>query len=44
MGLGLELPVACSALAGNAHEGKNYIINRDQIFETSRENLKSRFG
>ncbi|HKI48305.1 MAG TPA: transposase, partial [Desulfobacteria bacterium] len=33
MGLGLELPVACSTLAGNAHEGKHYIINREQILE-----------
>jgi hypothetical protein len=33
MDLGLELPVACSTLAGNAHEGKHYIINRDQILE-----------
>ena len=33
MDLGLELPVACSTLAGNAHEGKHYIINREQIFE-----------
>ena len=31
--LGLELPVACSTLAGNAHEGKHYIINRKQILE-----------
>lgn len=31
--LGLELPVACSILAGNAHEGKHYIINREQILE-----------
>ena len=31
--LGLELPVACSTLAGNAHEGKHYIINREQILE-----------
>ena len=33
MDLGLELPVACSTLAGNAHEGKHYIINREQILE-----------
>jgi len=33
MGLGLELPVACSTLAGNAHEGKHYITNREQILE-----------
>ena len=31
--LALELPVACSTLAGNAHEGKHYIINREQIVE-----------
>lgn len=29
--LGLELPVACSTIAGNAHEGKHYIVNREQI-------------
>jgi hypothetical protein len=43
MDIGLELPVACSTLAGNAHEGKHYIINRDQILEyhgkTSKINL-----
>ena len=33
MGISLELPVACSTLAGNAHEGKHYIINREQILE-----------
>ena len=33
MDLGLELPVACSTLAGNAHEGKHYIINREQILQ-----------
>jgi len=31
--LRLELPIACSTLAGNAHEGKHYIINREQIIE-----------
>ena len=29
--LGLELPVACSTIAGNAQEGKHYIVNREQI-------------
>jgi hypothetical protein len=29
--LGLELPVACSTLAGNALEGKHYILNREQL-------------
>ena len=33
LSLGIELPVACSTLAGNAHEGKHYIINREQILE-----------
>jgi len=33
MDLGLELPVACSTLAGNAHEGKHYIVNREQILQ-----------
>jgi hypothetical protein len=31
--LGIELPVACTTIAGNAKEGKHFIINRDQIFE-----------
>lgn len=38
--LGLELPVACSTLAGNAHEGKHYIINREQILEHHRKTSK----
>jgi hypothetical protein len=29
--LGLELPVACSTIAGNAQEGKYFITNREQI-------------
>ena len=33
MELGLELPVACSTLAGNAQEGKHYIRNREQILQ-----------
>ena len=33
MELGLELPVACSTLAGNAREGKHYILNREQLLE-----------
>jgi hypothetical protein len=28
--LGIELPVACTTIAGNAEEGKHYIINRKQ--------------
>jgi len=43
MELGLELPVACSTLAGNAHEGKHYILNREQLLhyhgKTSRIDL-----
>jgi hypothetical protein len=31
--LGIELPVACTTIAGNAKEGKHFITNRDQIFE-----------
>jgi len=31
--LGIELPVACTTIAGNAEEGKHYIINRKQILE-----------
>jgi hypothetical protein len=29
--LGIELPVACSTIAGNAEEGKHYVTNREQI-------------
>lgn len=29
--LRIELPVACSTIAGNAEEGKYYITNREQI-------------
>ena len=29
--LGLELPVACSTIAGNAEEGKYFIINKEQV-------------
>jgi len=29
--LGIELPIVCSAIAGNTEEGKHYIINRKQI-------------
>lgn len=29
--LGIELPVACSTIAGNAEEGKHYIANKEQI-------------
>ena len=31
--LGIELPVGCSTIAGNAEEGKYYITNRKQILE-----------
>jgi hypothetical protein len=30
--LGLELPVACTTIAGNAEEGRHFITNREQIF------------
>jgi len=40
MDLGLELPVACSTLAGNAHEGKHYIINREQILQCHEKTSK----
>jgi len=29
--LGIELPVACTTIAGNAEEGKHYITNKEQI-------------
>ena len=31
LALGIELPVACTTIAGNAEEGKHYITNREQI-------------
>ena len=31
--LGIELPVACTTIAGNAQEGKHYITNRKQTLE-----------
>jgi len=31
LSLGLELPVACTTIAGNAEEGKCFIANREQI-------------
>ena len=31
--LGLELPVACTTIAGNAEEGRHFITNRVQILE-----------
>jgi hypothetical protein len=31
LGLGIELPVACTTIAGNAEEGKQFITNREQI-------------
>ena len=29
--LGLELPVACTTIAGNAEEGRHFITNREQV-------------
>jgi len=31
LALGIELPVACTTIAGNAEEGRHYITNREQI-------------
>jgi len=31
--LGLELPVACTTIAGNAEEGRHFITNREQILQ-----------
>jgi hypothetical protein len=31
--LGIELPVACTTIAGNAEEGRHYITNKEQILE-----------
>jgi hypothetical protein len=36
--LGLELPVACSTIPGNAEEGKYFIINKEQV-QTHHEKL-----
>lgn len=43
LSLGIELPVACSTIPGNAEEGRHYITNKNQILEyhgkTSRVDL-----
>jgi len=31
--LGIELPVACTTIAGNAEEGRHYVTNKKQILE-----------
>jgi hypothetical protein len=31
--LGIELPVGCTTIAGNAEEGRHYITNKNQILE-----------
>jgi len=33
LSLGIELPVACTTIPGNAEEGKHYITNKEQILE-----------
>lgn len=33
LSLGIELPVACTTIAGNAEEGRHFITNREQILE-----------
>jgi hypothetical protein len=33
LSLGIELPVACTTIAGNAEEGRHFITNRQQILE-----------
>ena len=33
LSLGIELPVACTTIAGNAEEGRHYITNKNQILE-----------
>lgn len=42
--LGIELPVACTTIAGNAEEGKHYIINRKQILEHHSKTSKIDLG
>jgi hypothetical protein len=38
--LGIELPVACTTIAGNAEEGKRFITNREQILAHHGKNSK----
>ena len=42
--LGIELPVACTTIAGNAEEGKHYVINRKQILEYHSKTSKIDLG
>jgi hypothetical protein len=38
--LGIELPVACTTIAGNAEEGRHFITNRKQILKHHRKTSK----
>jgi hypothetical protein len=40
LSLGIELPVACTTIAGNAEEGRHYITNRKQILNYHRKTSK----
>jgi hypothetical protein len=38
--LGVELPVACTTIAGNAHEGQHFITNKKQILHYHEKSAK----
>jgi hypothetical protein len=38
--LGLELPVACTTIAGNAEEGRHFVTNRKQVLHHHRKTSK----
>ena len=38
--LGLELPVACTTIAGNAEEGRHFITNREQVLQHHEQTSK----
>jgi len=42
--LGIELPVACTTIAGNAEEGRHYVTNKKQILEHHGETSKIDIG
>jgi hypothetical protein len=44
LALGIELPVACTTIAGNAEEGKYYIANKEQIIKHHGKTSKIELG
>jgi hypothetical protein len=42
--LGIELPVACTTISGNAEEGRHYVTNKKQILEHHGETSKIDIG